>query len=525
VVGTPTGNPVSLNILPTFAPVVENILDAARDQGIGLIVCPIWNLSTIAALFGDSTGATLLNPASQARQYIREFHRWYVQTFSGHPGVAAWMISQEIFNFQPFAGPPQLFAEAGQLMQETAAIVRAEDPWGRMITTCNNGILPQPNLADQYSLDEYLEKILPIINPDPIDTVSQTLFCGSPYLSTDLTSAKDYLQQSLAYLQVVQAAAKRLGKPLHVASFGLSTAEETRLQDVTQRNLSTFIEYMGRTGVQLASYWVWNTTVTNLATWNVLVTDANPANFQRPAVFEALKIGRSLMKAWPSQEIDRKPPQPAFPVVARFRVTHDAGTMFKVISSRLNSASFSLSYTARLVRGTQLNDVPFFEKRNTVATGWSIAVDHNNSYLQLWTSGFGPKLGRNNAPMDVPGEWVRITWTVKAGEFMRLYVNDFAWVTLKSANGSVSGNDPFHIGRLAQTGAPLSEASEWDLSDLIFYDRALTPMEVYEYGQFGTVRNPVGRWKLDGDLQDASGHGLHGVPYDGITNIPAFIVP
>ena len=37
----------------------------------------------------------------------------------------------------------------------------------------------------------------------------------------------------------------------------------------------------------------------------------------------------------------------------------------------------------------------------------------------------------------------------------------------------------------------------------------LTPKEVYDYGQYGIVHRPVGRWKLDGSLEDSSGFGNH----------------
>jgi len=47
----------------------------------------------------------------------------------------------------------------------------------------------------------------------------------------------------------------------------------------------------------------------------------------------------------------------------------------------------------------------------------------------------------------------------------------------------------------------------------------LTPKEVYDYGQYGIVDRPVGRWKLDGDLEDSSGFGNHASTPGGLTYV------
>ncbi|MBW3508298.1 MULTISPECIES: hypothetical protein [Janthinobacterium] len=47
----------------------------------------------------------------------------------------------------------------------------------------------------------------------------------------------------------------------------------------------------------------------------------------------------------------------------------------------------------------------------------------------------------------------------------------------------------------------------------------LTPKEVYDYGQYGIVHRPVGRWKLDGNLEDSSGFGNHASTPGGLTYV------
>jgi hypothetical protein len=528
VVGDPNPDVDGIGILSTYFPGVKKILDEALSEGIGLIMCPIWNIEVMKTRF-DTTGATLLDPQSPIRRYMREFHRLFVREFKNHRGVAGWMISQEIFNFPPFKGPPVLYAEAGALFKDLAEVVRSEDLLKRMITTCANGFVRVSDLSQQLTLDEYMRDVLPILNPDPIDTVSQTLFRGNLYLSTDGSDHKNYLDQSLAYLLTLQAAARQMGKPVHIASFGVSTDDEApnQLNDSTQRNLTTFIEYMGRAGVQLASHWVWNADVGDQNIWNVMTSGGNPAVYKRPEVFEALKVGRALMKAWQDQPIIRQHVAPQFPEVAHFRITRTAAAMFKADSTLLNSDEFSLSYTMRQIRGSQLVDVPFFRK---VAnnSGWIINAGIPNDSLSIWTgTALGNRLTTNYAPVNVPGRWVRITWTVsKAEKIMRLYVNDFAWVTLRDGTMVFAGGSaPFVVGRPLQAAAPYNDVPEWDLSDVILYKRVLTPQEVFEYGQHGTVLQPAGRWKLNGNLLDSSGHGVHGVPYDANTALPTFIAP
>ena len=57
------------------------------------------------------------------------------------------------------------------------------------------------------------------------------------------------------------------------------------------------------------------------------------------------------------------------------------------------------------------------------------------------------------------------------------------------------------------------------MSDVILYDRVLTPKDVYDYGQYGIENRAVGRWKLDGNLEDSSGFGNHASTAGGLTYV------
>jgi len=81
---------------------------------------------------------------------------------------------------------------------------------------------------------------------------------------------------------------------------------------------------------------------------------------------------------------------------------------------------------------------------------------------------------------------------------------------------------PIIVGRVADNDAQIAGATaSWQLSDLILYDRVLTPLEVFEYGVYRKVVGAVGRWTLNGDLTDGSGNANHGAV--DLQNSPRFL--
>lgn len=520
-VGEPDLSHVNLGIKASYFAAVNAILEEAKAYGLGLLLCPFWNPMMVPSLF-DEAQTAILDANSKTRQYIRAFAARFAQEFAGHDGVAGWTVTEEILNALAFHGTPRLFAQAGQVVKEMAQAVRSKDATRRrIIMAANNGILRPESAGDKITLDDYVATILPVINPDPVDTISETLFVGNQFLSS--TTPPDYTTQSLAYLRVMQAAASRLGKPYVVSSFGVSIPQESNLGDTSQRNLLTFIANMAQAGVQLAVHWVWNAGAPediseDLEDFNVLVTGNAPSTFVRPDVFGALKQGQTLMRVWPAQPLIREPIRPRFGSVAHFRVTALQGSLFTVTNNAVNTAEFSISYTMRQTSRSSLANQRFLGKRPVsggATTGWVVAIDGGKSYFQLWNGtgvdgSLSTRMSDNDAPLDELGEWVRVTWTASATGVTCLYVNDFLWARHPGTGVYSAGTDPFVVGRLAGAAG---ETVEWDLSDVILYDRQLTPREVFEYGQYGTVINPLGRWTLDGNLLDSGPRGLDGVQY------------
>lgn len=493
---------VTLNINETYWAAVQALLDCALANGIGIIACPFWNPAAVPELVGEGTNvvAELSNAQSKTRNYMRAFARAFALRYASHAGIAGWMAAQEL----------QIIKNLGvhtvnAVIQETAQTLRDNDALGRMISSGNVGIAHTS--PRQGSLQQYITETLPLMNPDPVDCICENLFLGNEYVSsalddnTDLPA--DFVSSSLAYLQVMQRAAKALGKPYYIGSFGLSKKQELALQDTErQDNLHALLSAIRRTGVQLACYWAWNAGTTMEKGGLNLVEAETPlkTNYRTP-VWNALRGEDAIRPA---------PPTPCFSV--KKTLQFQPGLLLTVPSSvRYESADFSLSYCIRQQAfSTMVGRGGAFVARQANLKGWTLLTQDIQTFLFLRNSaGAGFNNNGHGVTVDSANRWFRCTYTVKHDGSISLYVDDFLMSQgSKMVTPFVQAiGAPLVIGRTVdalEQGAPA-----WQLSDVILYDRVLTPKEVYDYGQYGIVHRPVGRWKLDGSLEDSSGFGNH----------------
>ena len=493
---------VTLNINETYWAAVQALLDCALANGIGIIACPFWNPAAVPELVGEGTNvvAELSNAQSKTRNYMRAFARAFALRYASHAGIAGWMAAQEL----------QIIKNLGvntvnAVIQETAQTLRDNDALDRMISSGNVGIAHTS--PRQGSLQQYITETLPLMNPDPVDCICENLFLGNEYVSsalddnTDLPA--DFVSSSLAYLQVMQRAAKALGKPYYIGSFGLSKKQELALQDTErQDNLHALLSAIRRTGVQLACYWAWNAGTTMEKGGLNLVEAETPlkTNYRTP-VWNALRGEDAIRPA---------PPAPCFSV--KKTLQFQPGLLLTVPSSvRYESADFSLSYCIRQQAfSTMVGRGGAFVARQANLKGWTLLTQDIQTFLFLRNSaGAGFNNNGHGVNVDSANRWFRCTYTVKHDGSISLYVDDFLMSQgSKMVTPFVQAiGAPLVIGRTVdalEQGAPA-----WQLSDVILYDRVLTPKEVYDYGQYGIVHRPVGRWKLDGSLEDSSGFGNH----------------
>ncbi|WP_035821547.1 LamG-like jellyroll fold domain-containing protein [Janthinobacterium sp. RA13] len=525
VVGEPkfaTDNTLTdVNIKDSYWLAITALLDCALANGIGIIACPFWNPYAVPQLVGEAgpAGATkdeqaavarvaLVNPQSKTRRYMRAFAQAFAQHYSNHAGIAAWMAAQELMGVTGIS-----LTATREIIQETAQLLRDNDGLARMISSGNAGIAHTS--PRQGSLQQYVTETLPFVNPDPVDCLCENLFPGNEYVSSALGSSADlpadFVSSSLAYLQVMQRAAHALGKPYYLGSFCLSQKQELALQDTErQDNLHALLSAIRRTGVQLACYWDWNggkpMEVDGL---NLVETPAYSNG--RKAVWDALR-GEDAMRP--------APPTPCFGV--KKTLQFQPGLMLTVPSSvRYESADFSLSYCIRQQAfSTMVGRGGAFVARQANLKGWTLLTQDIQTFLFLLNSaGAGFNNNGHGVNVDSANRWFRCTYTVKHDGSISLYVDDFLMSQgSKMVTPFVQAiGAPLVIGRTVdalEQGAPA-----WQLSDVILYDRVLTPKEVYDYGQYGIVHRPVGRWKLDGDLEDSSGFGNHASTPGGLTYV------
>ncbi|RFP13534.1 MULTISPECIES: LamG-like jellyroll fold domain-containing protein [unclassified Duganella] len=515
VVGQPSfnGNSVSdLKINQSYWDAVQNFLDAAKAHNIGIIACPFWNILAIPQLVGEDKSA-LLQSDSKSRNYLRAFAAAFVARYKDHTGIAAWMAGQEIT-----LNTGLDYNTAPAVLKEIAEAIRGQDVLQRMISSGNEA---RPHFDPRkYTIDEHVE-IVRAMNPSPIDTLCENLFLNSEYFSSGVAPVSgqnsalraDFTSCSLPYLKVMQKLASDLGKPYYVGSFGMTTNDEAALQDTTQHNLSTLLQNFYRTGVQLACYWVWNSgSVSDLKPWNVLVTDAGDNNL-RADVFAAITavLDRSRV-APPDALVNRKLNSIFFASSATFTNTSSQWCYFTIApkAALCPSTNFSISFSINQSATSLATEGPLIRRVsgavNADARGWVIyknglSVDAN-AFIQLFD---GKSVGidaGNKGRTDVLDTWTRITFTVDANSRIALYVNDFLMGYTQPALpwSNVDGLGAIQIGRtsLTSNGAIVS----WKVSDIVLYDRVLSPQEVFDYGVSGQVVNAAGRWRLNGDFKD-----------------------
>ncbi|RFP17597.1 hypothetical protein D0T25_12615 [Duganella sp. BJB488] len=531
VIGVPDFNADNsvkdLKIYDSYWRAVKVFLDAAKAHNIGIIACPFWNILAIPELVGEDKSA-LLTSSSKSRNYLRAFAAAFTAKYKDHTGIAAWMAGQEIT-----LNTGLDYTTAPAVLKEIAEAIRGQDTLQRMISSGNAALAHYD--PRKYTIDEHLE-IVRAMNPSPIDTICENLFPNSEYFSSCVAPVAgqptalraDFISCSLPYLKMMQKLAHDLGKPYYVGSFGLRYTEEKALQDDTQHNLSTLLQNFYRTGVQLACHWVWNSGgVAEVAPWKVLVTKQGGDTNVRADVFEAITsvLDRSRMPP-PDSLIERKLNTTFFKQCAKFSSAPTKACFFtiKPAAPLCPSSTFSISYTINQDAASVANAGAFIRRSagnaNVDASGWVIyknglpdtTLPQNiNTYMQLFA---GTKIGNDSGHKgrtDVADTWTRITFTVDASSRIALYVNDFlmAYAQAMEPWTNVDALAAIQVGRnyWAAAGVNLN----WKFSDIILYDRVLTPQEVFDYGVSNQVVNAVGRWKLDGDFKDAisNNHGTY----------------
>jgi hypothetical protein len=530
VVGTPEFEVVQgkqtikkLGIRPEYFPMLGAMLKKAAQYGLSVIFCPFWDVRAIPQMVEESVTDMITLSDSKSRLYMSAFLTALVTQFKHDTSVAGWMITEELMNLEelrPTNDPATFnYDAAGELLAEWASSVRgADSELKRVLFACNNGMIHGAHKT--MSLQYWAEVVIPKMNPFPIDTVSETLFFTNEYVSpggdgkqaADKYTPPDYISQSLGYLKLMQSTSLAQGKAYCVTSFGESTFQEAALGDTELKNLTAFMNNMARAGVQLSFYWVWNGGWTmKMEGWETLVTDDESIAYRLNA-FRALKGALQVAHSKPNADppISFTSTKPKFAKCLLIdRTGGKASTVTINPPALILGKAFTLSYTIQhavaptgsfmLMQKSKRPNLP--DNGWTLITEGAVSGPGGPSYLTVAPAGYAPTSNAGHGEASDPvGKWARITYTASANGVIRLYINDF----LAMAGGKLIDEHYDDDGSTFMIGFGTGvSAGKFYLSDLILYDRVLSAHEIFEYGEYGIVRQPVARWTFDGNADNA----------------------
>ncbi len=285
---------------------LDGVVRAAEERGIGLIPSLFWHTATVPDLVGeprDQWG----NPDSKTHAFLRSYVREVVTRYRDSPAIWGWEFGNE-YNLDadlpnaakhrpkivPQLGTPKTRSARDDLTHDMIAAafaafareVRRCDP-RRVIFTGNSA--PRPSAWHQWkelswtqdTPEQYADRLLRD-NPDPVNSVTVHIYWDTAKRFGRNVSVEKFLART-------REAAARAGKALFVGEFGAPTAQKREKAPVAQR-FRRILAAIEKTGVPLAALWVYDLDH-QAKTWNI--TSANSRSYQLEAIAEANRWIRS----------------------------------------------------------------------------------------------------------------------------------------------------------------------------------------------------------------------------------------
>lgn len=161
---------------------LDEIIKKCEELEIGLLPSLFWTFA-IFDYYNEPYEQALLDENSQGMQFIREYTETFVKRYAESPAIYGWEFSNEKIlssDLPNDVGKDTHYTIDGlnSVYKLFAKTVRENDPYGRFIATGDTQ--PRESQYNQWrnlnwtkDTREQHEEVMRMINPEPIDTVSQ----------------------------------------------------------------------------------------------------------------------------------------------------------------------------------------------------------------------------------------------------------------------------------------------------------------------------------------------------------------
>ncbi len=286
---------------PGYFGLLDGVVKAAEERGIGLIPCLFWCDATVPDLVGEPRGEWG-NPRSKTHAFMRQYVREVVTRYRTSPAIWGWEFGNEYSldadlpnaaqhrpKVVPDRGTPTARSERDDLTHDALAValtafadeVRRHDR-RRIISTGNSA--PRPSAWHQWKEkswaqddeDQFAER-LQLDNPDPANTLGMHV-----YEPKEKRFGRDTPVEE--FLSVAMQVSAQVKKPLFVGEFGAPGVGPEAEKGAKER-LAALVAAIESAGVPLAALWVydfpgqakdWSVTATSARSWQLTaIAEAN----------------------------------------------------------------------------------------------------------------------------------------------------------------------------------------------------------------------------------------------------------
>ncbi len=286
---------------------MDGVVEAAEEKGIGLIPSLFWNMATCSDLV-DEPCNQWGNPDSKTIIFMRTYTAEVVQRYKDSPAIWAWELGNEYSlaadlpnaathrpPVLPDLGTRPARSEADEMghdmlvtaSREFAREVRKHDRL-RPITSGNS--LPRASAHHQrveksWTADtrEEFQANLVDVTPDPMNLISVHVYPGD--------QKRRFGKESVSYEEILSLcmdSAAKAGKALFVGEFGATDNEKDFGPEDARKNNAEMLAALVKTRVPLAALWVFD-----LADQDSFI-NVTPTNHRAYLLEELAKANRQL---------------------------------------------------------------------------------------------------------------------------------------------------------------------------------------------------------------------------------------